>query len=80
MFAVVFTSGTQFSLTARDVANLLNTGNGEYSVKRYEAGYVISVKHGEDSFVITAPAPNGLDMVYQAGGPDLSTMKESPIA
>ena len=71
MFALVFTSGTQFSLTSREVADLLNNGNGKYSVKRSEAGYVISVAHCEDSFVITAPAPNGLDMIYQAGGPQL---------
>ena len=74
MFALVFPNGTQFSLNAREVANLLTSNDDTYMVRRYEAGDVIYATRGHDGeglFYITAPAPNGLDMIYQAGGPQL---------
>lgn len=76
MFALVFPSGKQFTLTAVEVARIVADDAVQVKhVRMTEAGAVIRAAlhgaNGAQGFVITAPYPNGLDMIYQAGGPQL---------
>lgn len=76
MFALVFPDDTQYLLTATDAARLLNQDYAVIQrVRKTEAGTIIHVAvyapGSRTTFRITAPFPNGTDLIYQAGGPQL---------
>lgn len=83
MFTIINEAGDQFSLTSREVARFLDAADNATIratvTRRSEAGTQIAVTHGyacdgvtyTARYTLIAPYPNGLDMIFQAGGPEL---------